>query len=163
LKQVAEYMGLAAESLLSLVNAGLLSAEEGPNDGNARMWVFRRETLPSQMRDLLAQVSSYKDDGAGTSLQEAMRTFSWVALCIPEVLSAVTSGQLPAYLVGKSKNFKYLRFDRATVVEYAANIRRDRNAGTLSAMVVMKILKCRVELLQRLHTAGLRSPVSARF
>lgn len=164
LNRVAEYTGLGAEAVLAMVRAGLLSAEQGPKHGSARVWVFRRETLLSQMREFLARVPWREEtgEGEGLSLQEAMRTLSWIALSIPDVLLAVTEGRFPAYLIRKSKNFRHLRFARADLVEYTAGIRRAHNAGTLSTRDVIKLMKCHVEVLQRLHAARLLSPVSKR-
>jgi DNA-binding transcriptional MerR regulator len=167
LAQAATYVGVSEESVLSLIEAGLLAAEGGPGMNESSIWTFDVEALDASLEAILGAVPvrQMSDEGSGPdelSLSDARRIVSWQGVKLPDLLGEVESGALQAYRDIEAAGLRQVWFERGTVLSWLSHRKQPEGRELLTAEQVRELLSCKPETLRRLGETGLLVPVEEK-
>jgi excisionase family DNA binding protein len=139
----------------------LLGAINGPLIDKAPVWRFDADVLRSDLERLIGHlpILPLPKDTSAYTLQMAQRILSGEGVRLPQLLSDIQIGKLPAAREPGELQVLAIWFTLPDLTSYQMDLRNRQTEQLMSSTEVCRILRFKPTMLKRLFGAGLLVPV----
>lgn len=159
LEDTITWLGAQRETLLRMVEMGLLPANHSSTVNGLSIWLFKKEVL-TDFLDRLDACTQLIEPTSGTkfvTLTTATKMLNYYAFDAAQLIGRVLAGQLPAYRrAGDILKVQDVQFIESDVRSLAQQIRQEN--GWVERKEIVKQMRVSLRVVQRWIESGLLSP-----